>query len=1037
MARSLIKDSENDMVKQMQIAEAGYSTAKVPHTISEVDLLTRTLTNPTEAIMQYPTTPDADEIEEKVSDNNTIEAQLSSLADYYMGKNWHIQQHYHWHGVPDLDKRLAAMDCCRGLFDSLMQQQVSGRQAIKQGQLEARASGTSRKRVKKTTIKIEGEERTTPNVTLFQDEGTATSSSVDVEYVAERGYVETTQTVAYLQHKKAKQQLFALRHIDELVVARRHITTPSTVSTGLLDYFGNVTERVLALHCQQRLTHSAPVIKHIVNGLVNQLTRKTKKELCAAVASKSTYILTIMDNYNPNRWLKFKAVDEAFTHTIATIATLLRFLPVAIEPTPEQASTPVYYLLDRETIQEHVTRGQGWINIGEEHKNIIDEDYTSQSVKSFSPWPSIPGKSSDHHQVQEKVLDEFLIGSCGMGKKPVFVVLDTEIVAIAGLKQYLKPEKYANLILLPSPFHYRMHLIYNLVLEPVFFLLFWAPYLYEHHVVQKVKIATMVVSIINKLNELKNFQETNRSKVDETYTEAQTGSSSSSNPPPKKAKLSHKALGKTCLNKEEEAESLSKIHLLMLDVLAECADATDNTGLGEDSDSDTDDETGTTTKEAGSTKRTKGTGKKALYDDAQLVQVSTLCRWITDSGVRVHNGGFTYAEMQSRKLSYARVQFMCLTVEHVFMNMVNDTEEYAEVMRTSKNRWTTNLLHDFLLNGLHHLAIKPFADIILRGRAQLFLAKYMDMCNYLSFTNRAKVVRSMYVVAANLHHMSTERQDLFMFYLKNHTKFSDLFIELFNSLTSSRANPHQEQDASHIARNAMETVVYRQIIPPKKPPASRTPDSEFYQYRHEGEVVKEENRPRMKKYTEDNKSLATWIVNHIKRFGSFDEQRQPLPAETFIVKAVSTKPAKGEAKGKKIIRKDKEFDGLTFENSNTIQGCIQFGAHRGKHTILPEYMDYLGKKKDGLDIPDKFSFEGSLEQLTNPWLISFLKSKNVRMWKGLSAKPHYLTYILKHHTKLEVFTFVKEELARKGDSAIGATSNEPSSATTTTETTDD
>jgi hypothetical protein len=235
----------------------------------------------------------------------------------------------------------------------------------------------------------------------------------------------------------------------------------------------------------------------------------------------------------------------------------------------------------------------------------------------------------------------------------------------------------------------------------------------------------------------------------------------------------------------------------------------------------------------------------------------------------------------------------------------------------------------------------------------------------------------------------------------------------------------------------METVVYRQILPPRPPPASRTPNCEFYQYRHEGEVVKEENRPRMKKYAEDNKALATWILGHVQRFGDQEEPQQLIPAATFIVKSVSTK-AKGEAKGKKVIRKNTEFEELTFANSNTIQGCIQFGAHRGKHTILPEYMDYLGGKKEGLDIPDKFSFEGRLEQLTNPWLISFLKSKNVRMGKNImSTKSQYLTYILEHHTKLEVFTFVKEELAKKGDKAIGAVINDPDSATATAETTED
>jgi hypothetical protein len=620
MARSLIKDSENDMVKQVQIvchailAKAGYSTTTVPHTISEVDLLPRALTTPDEA-MKHPTTPDADEIEEEEVPDDTTEEQLTRLIEYYIRKNWSVVGHYYHHGLPSFDKRLTAVqECCDDLYQSLMQQQASGRQKKITRQIEARASGTSRKRVK-IIIKKEGEEPTTPNVTLFPDKITATSSCTDVVDVED--VVKTKVLETYRTKKECAQEQFAVRHIDELVVRRRNILTPSTVIMGLLDYFGNVTQRVLSLHCQQGITHSTTTTKYIVEGLVNQLTKKTEKELGEAVACDSTYILTIMDNYNPNRWLKFKAVDEAFTHTIATIATLLRFLPVAIEPTPVQARTPVYYLLDHNSIQAHINAGQRWITISEEHSQIIDADYTAQSVKSFSPWPSIPGKSSDHHQVQEKVLDEFLIGACGMNKKPVFVVLDTEIVAITGLKQYLDPEKYANLMLLPSPFHYRMHLIYNLVLEPVFFLLFWAPYLYEHHVVQKVKIATMVVSLINILNDIRTFQEVNKNKVGETYTAAEPASSSSSNPPSKKPKQSHKAYGTTCLNKEDEEEALSKIHLLMLDVLAECADATDNTGLGEDSDSDTEDEDDGRARATRSTKKAKGTGKKVLYDNAR------------------------------------------------------------------------------------------------------------------------------------------------------------------------------------------------------------------------------------------------------------------------------------------------------------------------------------------------------------------------------------------------------------------------------------
>ena len=104
-------------------------------------------------------------------------------------------------------------------------------------------------------------------------------------------------------------------------------------------------------------------------------------------------------------------------------------------------------------------------------------------------------------------MDEILVQLCGLKRKLNLVVVDTEIALIIYLTQHLYPELYENLVLMPSIWHYKMHLIRNLVFDPVHMILPFLPYLTEFYGTQVEKFKIISASIEQKMRNFIAVQE--------------------------------------------------------------------------------------------------------------------------------------------------------------------------------------------------------------------------------------------------------------------------------------------------------------------------------------------------------------------------------------------------------------------------------------------------------------------------------------------------------------------------------------------------
>lgn len=85
------------------------------------------------------------------------------------------------------------------------------------------------------------------------------------------------------------------------------------------------------------------------------------------------------------------------------------------------------------------------------------------------------GRSSSFEDVRQQLLLGLLDKYCGLGSKPVFLVVDGEIAITIYVLQCRFPDNWNNLVLLPPPFHSRMHLQENICYEPVTYMLLLAP----------------------------------------------------------------------------------------------------------------------------------------------------------------------------------------------------------------------------------------------------------------------------------------------------------------------------------------------------------------------------------------------------------------------------------------------------------------------------------------------------------------------------------------------------------------------------------
>ena len=129
---------------------------------------------------------------------------------------------------------------------------------------------------------------------------------------------------------------------------------------------------------------------------------------------------------------------------------------------------------------------------------------------------------------------------------------------------------------------------------------------------------------------------------------------------------------------------------------------------------------------------------KTLFDDNKLKQVVDTVYLYISLGLRVDD--LSYQELMSRKINYGRQLFIFQQVHHVFQSYKDDL--YRRFVTTSNASWAASLVYDMLDNGVGNLCMKPYQDIILKGRAQNFLNTFPRTMNLMAHYKRDKVARS-------------------------------------------------------------------------------------------------------------------------------------------------------------------------------------------------------------------------------------------------------------------------------------------------------
>jgi len=344
------------------------------------------------------------------------------------------------------------------------------------------------------------------------------------------------------------------------------------------------------------------------------------------------------------------------------------------------------------------------------------------------------------------------------------------------------------------------------------------------------------------------------------------------------------------------------------------------------------------------------------------------------------------------------------------MTSVNDNQEYTEARENSTNEFATNLVNDFLLNGVNGLCIQPFATIILEGKAQDYIRKHMIMTCFIAYQNRKNVVQALIITALSLVKMFSTHTNMGELLLRNCTSMNDNYIELLNSRTALTVAKNTNCSAADVAKAAMLTSVKHNFFSASKEcpeptssttvantasiasnitSTSTTPPSytinnlnmemndddssnnnnngnnnnnsndnsnnetasastnEYYSYGHEGEVIKEEHSHLTKLAIKDHPNLEKWIINYYLRLSKLKPCENPADTDK------------------------------AFQAGETIEGMVKGGELKINNNIYSEYLKYINKKiVEHNAIKDEETLHANLNKYKLSYIDGYLNSRN-------------------------------------------------------------
>jgi hypothetical protein len=797
-------------------------------------------------------------------------------------------------------------------------------------------------------------------------------------------------TDAALSYRAEQKRSFSVAMLELIIghSAGPSVLTPALVENGVLFLIGGMTQRAMTTACSRGLCCSFATAQRVLKGWNDRRCAEIAK-LVKGTNGSLAIVLFIFDNYVPNQYRMDISIERGLTHSTPTISVLHTQLqqpctdptrtvgeslvppsaPVvmaaasqvavgAVAPTP-----PAFVRIDFEQLLAAV-KGNG-VNLPPELAVLKDPGYLYQGLRNFNVLPNLSGRSSSYRDTEEKVVKELLEQYAQMGKREVATLVDTEYELTLYLMAHCDPERYANLWLLFAPFHARMHLLNNLMTDPVMMVLWINPFYYGIGLQrQKAKESTaMILAAMKKDIAAHNAGTSGSSSVDNKGNNSAVQQSSST-----------PAAGTARGHGADYVERAMDMLLNDGEIVEEEDDggAVDQDDDGEDDWEPEEDDDAQQHREV-----------EMMHSDAEATcNVRVVQEWL-NTGARENGKLFKHKDMKARLKNLAR-EIRIGQKLAACLPIIRATVA-ADILRNLP--WCAFTMMDQIHNGISGLAIKPFQEMILQGSPAKMVNTMHSMMKYLAHCRRDKVVRSLAGTMMSMLNMRNKRPDLYRVYASNCCKVNDNHIENHNSQIqrclpgNSELTPEMVSDAacfSQMKRILMDNFASADGLNPAsvtegKPAAGGTSASDV----GSGEVYREE-------------------VRHLNTRGQQETQSYARVLTTLL---------------KQLIAAGQAVEDPDSSVCTTMEECEAHGAQLIESTHFPQYKGYLAAKLKKHDADRQYATMGTTEKRrvdeekyvnehVAPALEGFLMAAG-DLPAGKPAKSVLVQRILQRHTVSE------------------------------------
>jgi hypothetical protein len=793
------------------------------------------------------------------------------------------------------------------------------------------------------------------------------------------------------------------------------VLTPAVVQSGIVYVLGGASVRAMQLgaHLTQAISHKTA--KAILTGLVDKRQAQLADTIHNRFDASRHMDLLIADNYVPVQHRTYVGNDRPLTSSASTVALLFRRLAVdsSLRNAVGAPRPPVLVPIQISVLVPVLVSGGIIVPIA--MRGVTDPTMQYQGLRNFEVLPNIDGRSSKYADTDKKLVGDTLEGLLHLPHREVALVVDTEYILALFRLLHLEPERLQNPLLCLCPFHIRMHVLQNLLVDPVFLVLLWYPY-YYHVGLQKADAKKSLVEIVKAMKKACDAHDADAAAAAASASasasapaSAAAGDSTAAGDPA--ALMPSDATGKKSGRTGNLASSLD----MLRKVIERELDATEE-GLEHhmaDFEQDVD----------------ISNACSAMFSKEEWVSYVQVVQRFIEIGGREAGLLFTGTDKREHTKNYARIQYLVLLLyaayqrdnqwrgapapQHPVQPPVQPDAQPPAPPPTAPpsdednavlDGWCTRTWDDYLGNGVGRMGIQPLSDIIRHGSLVTLLERLHEIAQYIAYCGREKVCRSLMGLTWVMHYTCTRRPDVLHTLLSNCCSLNDNFIENHNGLTQQCLPERQMQTPDTVSGAATHSQIKRDMMDSMEQSAARC-----------GETLPQ--------------GCATADSSEAPGYGmrSFPGKPRSEPGGGGEVYLEETRHERGKSAERiapvlQYLRRQRTL--LNYVSSvvaapsagiTTVAGMLAHGAARIEGSYAPRYVAYLNRevaavrRKQGAAAehePEDGAGEfydddhAYLTTRTVAMLGCFLKGKgytNAQVAKLSSPKDTLVRYILSHY----------------------------------------